>query len=310
MNTDQVAIIGLGSQAKAWALNLKDSGRDVFIILRDKSPSHELARSMGLKTLSFEDELNSFDLIVMLTPDHIQYDLLKSYSHKFKNQATFVYAHGWSPIRGVLKDFPNFSHTLLAPKAIASEVRFQYETKGKLGAAFCTKHAHNPNEAKEIIIKLAKDLGITAGPYESTFEEETKADLFSEQTLLCSLLPYGALLSYNALRKSGVSKEVAFMECWLEVKLIADALVKMGPIEFFQLISPNALAGANKARQVLFDKEYRHKLDSLLHDIESGDFYRECENTNHQKLREEVLEQWRSQELCSVFEELKDELIP
>jgi len=120
-------------------------------------------------------------------------------------------------------------------------VRFQYETNGKFGAAFFSP----TKEHEQQLRKIASLVGFTA-LYASSFEEECMADLFSEQSLLCSLLPYGALKSYQILRQNGVSKEVAFMECFLELKSISQAFVTMGPVEFFKLISPNALIGSQK----------------------------------------------------------------
>lgn len=309
-NSNKIAIIGLGSQAKAWALNLRDSKIPFSIVLREKSPSYEIAKNLGMHSTTLGDDLKEFDIYIFLTPDHEQEKIIKTYRHCFKKDSLMIFAHGWSFIRSFKKNYEEFNFALLAPKAIASEVRFQYEVKGKLGAAYSLEGCRDKELARDQVFAIAKAIGITAGPYLSTFDEETKADLFSEQTLLCSLLPYGALHSYNTLRKNGISEEMAFMECWLEVKSIANALISLGPVEFFKLISPNALYGSYKASKVLFDKAYQTKLDSLFHDIETGVFYEECERANQQQIREEVLAFWQKEELQSSFEKLKDELIP
>lgn len=309
-NASKIAIIGLGSQAKAWALNLRDSGVEVTIGLREGSSSFAVAEKLNLKALAIGEWLKNFSTIIVLTPDHEQKNIIEKNLAFFSNGTHFIFAHGWSYIRNFKDQYPQFNMAMLAPKAIASEVRFQYETKGKLGAAYSLEGCKDKESSLNLILHIAKAIGITAGPYQSTFAEETKADLFSEQTILCSLLPYGALYSYKTLRKNGVAQEMAFMECWLEVKLIANALISLGPIEFFKLISPNALYGSTKASKVLFDKEYQAKLDSLFHDIDTGVFYEECENANQQQMREEVLNLWQNEELQEVFERLKDELIP
>jgi len=309
---NEVIIIGFGSQAKAWALNFRDSKRELKIALRENSPSIALAQKMGFETTLLSqlsaEKANTF---ILLTPDHTHHETLELLDQQLSAGANLVYAHGYSYSANNFKEkFPKFNHLLLAPKAIASELRFQYESAGKLGAAFSVENIEdNQNQAKELIFSLAKDIGITAGPYPTTFLEETNADLFSEQTLLCSLLPYGALHAYNELRKRGVSHEIAYLECWLEVKLIADAMVKMGPEEFFQLISPNALLGGEKAQKILFDESYHHKIEKLAQDIWNKDFFTECQGLDFNTLRSSVLSRWANEELTQTHRELSSQLI-
>ncbi|WP_127718071.1 NAD(P)-binding domain-containing protein [Halobacteriovorax sp. HLS] len=309
---NELVIIGLGSQAKAWAANLTDSGHKVLIALRENSSSKAFAIKKGYQLLNLEsNELSDYKNFILLTPDHTHLETLSNLAPRLQDGSNIIYAHGYSYSAFNLKEkFPKLNHLLLAPKAIASEVRFQFENEGKLGAAYSLEGISGDKTASsELIFTIAKSIGITAGPYETTFLEETNADLFSEQTLLCSILPYGALHSYNKLREKGVKREIAYLECWLEVKLIADAMVKMGPIEFFKLISPNALIGGEKAQQILFDKQYHQKLDSLAEDIWNKKFFTECETLDFNSLRSEVLTRWEAEELVVVHNELGPELI-
>lgn len=308
---EKLVIIGFGAQAKSWALNLRDSKREVVIALREGSSSIELAHNAGFQTcLLNETELSKYEYFINLTPDHVHDRILQIIS-KLNGNKVVVYAHGYSVTAGKYHDkYPNIDHLLLAPKAIASEVRFQYETNGKLGAAFdCQRICTERKELRTKFIKnLATDLGITAGPYQASFEDETKADLFSEQSILCSAIPYGAMLSYNLLRKKGISKEIAYLECWYEVKLIANAIIELGPEKFFKLISPNALIGGEKARKILFDNNYQEKLERLLEDISSGNFQKEIENTDFEKVQRKVLDFWRSQEISETHNQLEKSL--
>lgn len=304
-HTFPVTLIGFGSQAKAWALNLRDSGADVCIALNPDSPSIAKAQSLGFKTIKLQsEELKQNSLLVMLIPDDRQDDFLEK-NHTFITHGShLVYAHGFSLTKHKLAEvYPQFHHSLLAPKAIASEVRYQFEINGKIGAAV---FAQDFELEKEIVI-LAQHAGFTA-LYPSTPEEECKADLFSEQSLLCSILPYVALESFNVLRKNGVSKEVAFMECFLELKSISQALVTLGPEAFFQLISPNALIGSQKGRKNLLNNDFKKNLEQLYADVESGKFFNEVE-TDANKLRQNVLDEWKKEELTSVFKLLKEDLI-
>jgi ketol-acid reductoisomerase len=307
------SIIGFGSQARAWAANLRDGGLDVTVLARAGGQSFEEAEKAGFTTLPLQGESKiAGDNILLLTPDHTHQEILEQLGPRLTDGCRVVYAHGFSYTARDLKEkFPTLNHLLLAPKAIASEVRRQFTEGGKLGAVYSVEGVnHGPVEGHRLwLLKLADRIGITAGPWESSFQDETFADLFSEQSLLCSLLPYGALESYNRLRAQGIRAETAYMECWLEVKLIAEAMTRLGPKKFFELISPNALAGGEKARELIFDRDTGDKLDDLLDDVWSGRFNREVEETNMDELRTKVLNFWDKQELTSVHEKLAPELM-
>ncbi len=304
-NQNAVVIVGFGSQARAWAFNLRDSKIPLVIALKPQSQSFEMARSLGFKCIELEEQhLLQYSQFLVLIPDDKHLDFFQKNHPYFKEGSHFVYAHGFSLAKEKLHEkYPTFAHSLLAPKAIASEVRFQYESRGKIGAAFYAQ-----DEVRALELKtLAAALGFTA-LYKSHFEEECLADLFSEQSLLCSLLPYGALKSYNLLRKNGVSAEVAFMECYLELKSISQAFVTLGPVAFFRLISPNALIGSQKGRNLLMNKDFDKAMEQILIDIKNKEFYKEVE-TDADKLRASVIAEWQNEELSKTFEKLKQELI-
>lgn len=300
----RIVIVGFGSQAKAWALNLRDGEHDVLVALRSGSKNWEIAQKLGFPVYALTDlELKNEDAFVLLTPDHTHLEILNEMSQTIKPGAKIIYAHGYSYLKGQFKThFKNYSHLLLAPKAIASEVRFQFETKGKLAAAFSLDGSLNPIEDEIFLKELSQSIGITYGPIPCSFQQETYADLFSEQGLLCSLLPYGALLTFNKLLSKGIPKDLAYMECWYELKLIADTLVKLGPLKFFDLISPNAMIGGEKAQKLLLNKEFSEGLDTLLSDIWSEKFFSEQESTDQIKLKEELLDFWKNEELTKAHE--------
>ncbi|MFZ9002019.1 MAG: hypothetical protein ACO20H_11995 [Bacteriovoracaceae bacterium] len=306
----RIVIIGFGNQAKAWALNLRDSNKEVHILARKFGPSWDNCQNLGFPTLEWTKEsLEAFDIFVLLTPDDTHTAIIENLKDKIKPGSSIIYAHGYSYVAGEhQKKFPQWSHLLLAPKAIASEVRFQFETNGKLGAVASLEASLNPELDKNLIEELAKSIGITSGPYFTNFQQETLADLFSEQTLLCSLLPYGALSSFNKLIEEGVSEELAYFECWYEVKLISDTMVKLGPQKFFDLISPNALLGGEKARKLIFNNEFEKKLDSLLKDIKDKTFFNEVTEANFSQVKDEVISFWESQKLTQVHNKLAPEL--
>jgi ketol-acid reductoisomerase len=302
---ETIVVVGFGSQAKAWAMNLRDSNCLLKIALQKESKSVNKARDLGFDVITLESkELSSYHTFLVLIPDQEQLKFLEKNHSFITPNSLLVYAHGFSMARDLVHEkYPQFSHALLAPKAIASEVRFQYETKGKIGAAI-----YSPNKNAESALQaLAKKVGFTA-LYPTPFEKECAADLFSEQSLLCSLIPYGSLLSYNKLREYGISPEVAFMECFLELRSIATAFVNLGPEAFFKLISPNALIGSEKGRKLLINENFQRGLEQIMIDIHNKEFYKEVD-VDHAAIRAEVLGQWQKEELSSTFERLKSELI-
>lgn len=300
MQLTRATIIGYGSQAKAWAANLHDSGLDVSVLLRDGSPSIELAKSHGLKVLNFNELETAGDLFLFLTPDDTHHTIIEELKKRVPLEGkTFIFAHGYSYLRYNFEEtYPEVNHLLLAPKAIASELRERYKAREMLVGVL----SDPKGERSELLDTLASKLGITK-KIQASFKDEAWADLFSEQSVLCSLLPYGARKSYDYLIEKGINPEVAFTECWMEVKLIANAMLKFGPQGFAELISPNALIGGEKAKNLIFDNEYQKKLDSLWNDISSGKFDREVDETDTSELRKNIVEDWNKSTLPNVFDE-------
>ncbi|MGB0454877.1 MAG: hypothetical protein ACPGJV_14300 [Bacteriovoracaceae bacterium] len=292
----KIAIIGFGSQAKAWSLNLKDSGHNVSVYTRKgitKLDDPESFNGIDLKPLSDLDA--SSDFYCLLIPDDQHLSCLKALEI---DKAHFVLAHGYSEMKEELSSqFPHFQFSLLAPKAIASELRENYQQKAKL---FGVIENHNNQSQFE---SLLNGLGIT-NKISSTFQAETIADLFSEQSLLCGLIPYAARKSFEKLTKNGISPEVAYIECWHEVKLIANAMIEFGPRGLFELISPNALLGAKLFSDQFFDENFEKKLEQTLQGIQSGEFEKTESSQDFKTLKENVLKDWQNSEIEKTFQKI------
>src|SRR5690606_9026472 len=147
---------------------------------------------------------------------------------------------------------------------------------------------------------LAKNMGINMGPFKTSFKNETQADLYSEQGLLCSLVPYAAGEMFRHLVETGIEPELAYFECWHELKLIVNAMVDKGPEGFFELISPNALNGAEKGYQKLFTPEFHQNLRSLLIEIQNGTFNQELEESNIEDTRKIIRQRWQKSPLLKT----------
>lgn len=302
--TKSLAIIGWGSQAQAWAKNLIGEHWQVRCYLREESLSFSAVRDQGISALPLNDsQLSQERFIALLFPDDQHLNFLQNYLPTLNSEAQIIWAHGHSFTQGKLREaYPERKFSLLAPKAIASELRARKEKGLPLGGVWdCT--STSPDDLVELQ-QLGRDLGLTT-LLRSSFEEETLADLFSEQALLCSLLPYGAKRSFEILVEKGIQPELAFMECWMELKLIADTMVKMGPEHFFNLISPNALIGGQRASEQLLGADFEKKLQNIFEDIKSGEFDRHCQTVSVDEIRTQVLDEWKGSSLSATYKKLK-----
>jgi ketol-acid reductoisomerase len=306
----QLTIIGFGNQAKSWALNLKDSGFPVRVALRPNSSSVASAKKLGFDVVEIgSEEFYMGKAFALLTPDHIHHEFFKEYGNQFNAGSIILYAHGFSILEHKFEQhYPTLQHVLYAPKSIGSELRRQYEIKGKLGAVYSLEHFNGPTEEfQKWLFQLAHAMGINMGPFKTSIEHETTADLYSEQGLLCSLIPYAAGEMFQHLVDKGIEPELAYFECWHELKLIINAMVDKGPEGFFDLISPNALIGSEKGYQKLFTNHFKQSLSSLLTDIRNGTFNQEISNTNVDDTRKIIRERWQKSSLQKTFLEINQE---
>ncbi|GAB4010408.1 MAG: ketol-acid reductoisomerase [Bdellovibrio sp.] len=294
-------IIGFGSQAKAWCHNFHLKKRPFRVALRKESSSLKEAQSLGYATVELGPELNQYNDFVLLIPDHLQAQVLLEISSELREGARIVYAHGYALTRHKLAEqHPTFSHLLFAPKAIANAIRETGLGRNSFKAVIGLEYSKSFEFDHDWLVNLAKDLFCDLPLIQSSAKEEMTADLFSEQSLLCSLIPYGALHSFNFLVGKGISPDVAYIECWKEVKLIADAMISKGPRGLFELISPTALVGGERAKNILFDQNYEQKLQKIYDDIESGQFFQEFDNLDPQQCRATVLSEWQKEAINAM----------
>lgn len=303
----RLTIIGFGNQAKAWSQNLKDSAFPFRVALMPDSPSFDKAVALGMETVEIGTESFFEDrAYVLLTPDHTHHTFMTTYGHMFSEGTLMLYNHGFSLSKHRFQEhFSHLKHILFAVKAIGSEIRKVYLEKGKLGGVYSLEHV--PGDTSSIekwLQKMSLALGLSMGIFKTTFEHETQADLYSEQGLLCSLIPYTADRMFKHLVESGIEPELAYFECWHELKLIVNAMVDKGPEGFYDLISPNALVGSEKGYERLFTAAFESNLKSLLTDIQAQKFNNELENANVEELRKKIRSRWSESSLMKTFNQM------
>ena len=289
-----VAILGYGSQGHAHALNLKDSGVDVVVGLREGSQSVDKARGDGLEVLPVAEAAARGDVVMILLPDERQHDIWESeIVDGIEPGNLLMFAHGFAITYGEIKPGEGVDVGMVAPKSPGHLVRRQYgEGHGVPGLA--AVHQDATGNARDLVLAYAKGIGVTrAGVIETTFKDETETDLFGEQAVLCGGATELVRAGYETLVEAGYDPRLAYFECLHELKLIVDLMYEKGITGMRYSISNTAEYGdLTRGRRVIAEPT-RQAMKDILAEIQSGDFAREwiAENRagqeNFQRLREE-----------------------
>ena len=289
-----VAILGYGSQGHAHALNLKDSGVNVVVGLREDSSSVPKARDDGLTVMSIADAASEGDVVMILLPDEKQADVWQSdIQDGIAPGNLLMFAHGFSIHFKQIEPGPEIDVGMVAPKGPGHLVRRQFvEGSGVPGLAAI--HQDATGNARDLVLAYARGIGCTrAGVIETTFKDETETDLFGEQAVLCGGLSELVRAGYETLVDAGYDPRLAYFECLHELKLIVDLMYEKGITGMRYSISNTAEYGDLTRGKRVVDDHTRAAMKQILTEIQSGDFAREwiAENKagqeNFQRMREE-----------------------
>lgn len=225
----KVAIIGYGSQGHAHANNLKESGVDVVIGLREGSASAPKAQRAGLAVEPVADAVGEADITMILAPDENQAAIYKeSIEPSLKQNSAIAFAHGFNIHFGFIEPRPDLDVFMVAPKGPGHLVRSTYTEGGGVPCLIAIAQ-DSSGKARDIASSYASAIGGgRAGVIETTFREETETDLFGEQTVLCGGLTSLAQAGFEILTEAGYAPEMAYFECLHELKLIVDLLYEGG----------------------------------------------------------------------------------
>ena len=209
-----VAVIGLGSQGVAHALNLQDSGVSVVVGLRDGSSSVERAQNLGLSTASIEEASEQADLVMVLIPDTEQKRTFEeAIASGLKPGNALFFAHGFNIHFKQILPPEGVDVAMIAPKSPGNMVRRTFE-KGSGVPCLVAVAQDATGNAMKVALAYAKALGATkAGVLETTFAEETETDLFGEQAVLCGGTTELVRAGFDTLTEAGYQPEVSYFEC-------------------------------------------------------------------------------------------------
>jgi ketol-acid reductoisomerase len=272
----KVAIIGYGSQGHAHALNLRDSGVDVRVGLREGSASRAKAEAAGLRVVPIADAAAEADLVMMLLPDTEQKAVYEAAiaPHLADGDALF-FAHGFNIRFGRIVPPAGVDVAMVAPKGPGHLVRRTYEEGGGVPSLVAV-HQDATGKAKALALSYAHAIGATrAGVLDTTFAEETETDLFGEQVVLCGGLTALIKAGFETLVEAGYQPESAYFECLHEVKLIVDLMYEHGITGMRYSISDTAEYGDLTRGPRIITEATRAEMRRILDEIRSGAFAEE-----------------------------------
>jgi len=289
-----VAIIGFGSQGHAHALNLKDSGVQVVVGLREGSPSVQEARDHGLEVVGVADAASRGDVVMLLVPDEKHRMIYEAEVRDGIAEGNLLlFGHGFSVHYGEVEPPAGVDVALVAPKGPGHLVRRQF-VEGSGVPGLIAVHQDATGNAKALALAYAKGIGCTrGGVIETTFKDETETDLFGEQAVLCGGASELVQAGFETLVEAGYSPEMAYFECLHELKLIVDLMYEKGLAGMRYSISNTAEYGDYTRGKRVITEETRANMRKILQEIQSGDFAREwiAENRagqeNFLRMREE-----------------------
>lgn len=268
-----VAIIGYGSQGHAHAQNLRDSGVNVIIGLREGSSSAPKASGAGFEVLSVADASAKADVVMLLVPDELAGELYAAeIGPNLKKGVYLAVAHGFNFHFEKIVPPADAGVFMAAPKGPGHLVRSEF-AKGMGVPCLIAVQQDGPGDTEAVALAYADAIGGTrAAVIQTTFREETETDLFGEQAVLCGGLTELIRAGYETLTEAGYAPEMAYFECLHEVKLIVDLLYEGGVANMRYSISNTAEYGdLTRGRRVVGD-ETRKAMKEILAEIQSGKF--------------------------------------
>ncbi len=270
----QVTILGYGSQGRAHALNLRDSGFNVVVGLRSSGASRAKAEADGLTVKEPVDAVKGAAIIAFLTPDMVQPGLYDSVLNGIANGATLLFAHGFAIHFKQIEPRSDLNVVLIAPKGPGDLVRRQYE-EGHGVPCLVAVHQDAAGDALKLALAYSAGIGgARAGVIETTFAEETETDLFGEQAVLCGGATELIVAGFEILVKAGYQPEVAYYEVMHELKLIVDLLHEGGLRKMYEFISDTAAYGDLVSGPRVVDAHAREQMQMILDEIQDGTFAR------------------------------------
>jgi ketol-acid reductoisomerase len=304
---ERIAVLGYGSQGRAHARNLRDSGYAVVIGLRPGGKTTALATQDGFEVTTPAAAVKGAGLVAFLTPDMAQGQLYRDIESALAKNATLLFAHGFNIHYGQIKPRADLDVVLIAPKGPGDLVRRQYE-QGRGVPCLLAVAQDATGKAQARALAYAHAIGGTrGGVLATTFAEETETDLFGEQAVLCGGATELIVRGFETLVEAGYQPEVAYFECMHEVKLIVDLLHEGGLKKMHEFVSETAKFGDLTRGPRIIDKHVKENMRAVLKEVRDGTFAKEwiAENKAGQPKYKKLLQEDLANPIEKVGRELR-----
>lgn len=289
IKTKKIAIIGFGSQGYGQSMNLKDSGCDIVLGLRQGGKSELKAKNYGFKVMSIEDAVKYADIVQILIPDELQSEVFEKKILPYMKAGQYLmFSHGFNIHFKKIKAPDNINVIMVAPKGPGHTVRSEY-VSGKGVPSLIAVYKDVTGDSKEVALSYASAIGAgRAGIIETSFREEAETDLFGEQAVICGGISALIKSGFETLVEAGYSPYMAYFETLHEMKLIVDLIYEGGLADMRYSISNTAEYGDMTRGPKVIGEQSKDAMRKILKDIQSGDFAKEfvqemqngCENFN------------------------------
>ncbi|TGY89343.1 ketol-acid reductoisomerase [Marinicauda algicola] len=270
-----VAIIGYGSQGRAHARNLRDSGYEVIVGARPEGRAAEGAARDGFETVSPPGAARRARFVALLTPDMTHREVYAAIEPELSPGDALMVAHGFSVHYGQIRPRADLDVVLVAPKGPGDLVRREYEIGRGVPSLFAVHQDQSGTARQKALAYCRANGGTAGGTIETSFAEETETDLFGEQAVLCGGASELVTAGYETLVEAGYQPEIAYFECMHELKLIVDLMYEGGLSRMHDFISETAKYGDLVSGPRVINAETRQRMREVLADIQSGAFARD-----------------------------------
>lgn len=275
----KIAVLGYGSQGLAHSMNLRDSGADVCVGLREGGASWKKAEADGWEPKTFANASKDADIVMVLVPDMAQKELY--YTHIEPNLpegALLLFAHGLNIHFDLITPRADLDVGMVAPKGPGHLVRTEFE-KGAGVPCLIAVEKNPTGNAEQLALAYAHHIGGTrAGVLMTSFREETETDLFGEQAVLCGGVTELVKAGWETLVEAGYQPELAYFECLHELKLIVDLFYEGGLRRMQHFVSDTANYGAVTRGPRVVDASAKERMKEVLTEIQNGTFTKEWVN--------------------------------
>jgi ketol-acid reductoisomerase len=303
----RIAVLGYGSQGRAHALNLSDSGFDVVVGVRKGGAGWKKAKKEGLAVAEPIDAVADADLVAMLVPDMAQKSVYESVEKSLEKGATLLFAHGFNVHFKQIEPRKDLDVVLIAPKGPGDLVRRQYQ-QGRGVPCLIAVFQDSTGKAHAKALSYAHGIGGTrGGVLDTTFAEETETDLFGEQAVLCGGATELVVKGFETLVEAGYQPEVAYYECMHELKLIVDLLHEGGLTKMHEFISETAKYGdLTRGPRVVTDRT-KKEMRKILKEVQTGKFAKQWieEYASGRKGYDKMLKEDTNRQIEKVGAELR-----